>query len=1265
MNTIVPITPTFPNLIGNLDAQTIAFETRFVRNVIDSDVTLPSGFAATYDGTTTTLNGRSLTITGLQYGDAIQFAAGSGFVLSGANATLNGSPIATMTGNTNTFTLTFTSDVTSKQLEALLESLTFQAGSANPASTTRTLSYTVNTPTPLTGSVGLTLSAPLDQNRILDLDNQNVLITDTQVRLDSAITLSDEFKAAYSTTDSLSGSALAIDGWSGQTAPISFASGSGITTLTLFGSSQLIYVDENLVDSLNLSTGRIDFGSLATAATVERLIEAIVIDPQFLDTTTRTITVTVTTPTLPQRGTVTLTGAEVALSDLSDTLNVTFSDASYGVKLDTDVTLRGDGPWSGGTAAGTSMLRVTGLADGDLVTLNAKEGSGIFYDPESSIIRDANYLIIGQVSRDASGLSIKLQNSISPAQIEKIIESLELITQTSGSRVIQIAVTDASGDVSKDTITVNVGYIPTLTDMAETVNLTAAQAAAGQVLDADVTFRVDSDMQYGGIKISGLLDGDVIELQTGNGSPISLAPIPASFASYIFIGDRHVGTFTLDPVNGPAISMTQDMTAADIEAILENLIFRTTSTDATREITIKISDTDGETDTQVITVNILVEGANKLSYEILQDVDGKLLPIEGGTGTAGDLDPTDLFGSANAPDAFVVRYSGVLDVGKSAAGEQSVFTFDHVLPGTLLIIDGTSYELDSPEGRLALDLAPGLHRITIQVPGTGTNGQVTSASPTITYGTATPPGPNEAWPDFTQTPIWDDVRTAPATLYRVDVTTEIANEINDGVDIREVSHVFYVTSLDDIQSQLDLLLAHIGVPDTATSSQSFTTTAEVTGGTGADILRGTDGNDLMDGGAGDDLLLGSLGSDTLDGGTGVNGASYERSNAAVTVDLLAGTGTGGHAEGDVLRNIHILTGSRFGDELRGTDGADSLYGGPGDDTLIGNSGDDLLEGGIGNDSMTGGAGSDLLRGFSGADTLLGGEGDDTLSGGLGADSLDGGAGSNLASYVNSDAGVSVNLQTGTGTGGHAEGDVLLNIREVMGSSHGDVLTGSTRSDVLRGENGDDILNGARGVDRLVGGAGDDSLFGGEGHDRLMGGIGADSIDGGRGIDTVSYAGSRSGVTIDLSKGTGEGDNLSDATGDVIVNVERVVGSGFVDVLIGSNNADTLDGGAGADLLSGGAGNDVLIGGAGADAFIFDTGFGEDQIIDFGIEDSIAIMPSLWGDVSFGDIDGFLDAYGVQGDGYVELRLTETDILRIDDITLTELSARPEYFILGG
>ncbi|MFD1729814.1 calcium-binding protein, partial [Rhizobium viscosum] len=85
------------------------------------------------------------------------------------------------------------------------------------------------------------------------------------------------------------------------------------------------------------------------------------------------------------------------------------------------------------------------------------------------------------------------------------------------------------------------------------------------------------------------------------------------------------------------------------------------------------------------------------------------------------------------------------------------------------------------------------------------------------------------------------------------------------------------------------------------------------------------------------------------------------------------------------------------------------------------------------------------------------------------------------------------------------------------------------------------------LDNIVtGGLGNDVLHGGNGNDILIGGAGADVLNGGAGTDTVSYAGSSSGVTIDLDAGTGHG---GDAEGDTLSGIEVVVGSGYGDTLI--------------------------------------------------------------------------------------------------------------------
>ncbi len=363
------------------------------------------------------------------------------------------------------------------------------------------------------------------------------------------------------------------------------------------------------------------------------------------------------------------------------------------------------------------------------------------------------------------------------------------------------------------------------------------------------------------------------------------------------------------------------------------------------------------------------------------------------------------------------------------------------------------------------------------------------------------------------------------------------------------------------------------------------------GGEGNDTLFGSTGADTLLGGAGDDVLNGGTGADTIDGGAGIDQASYKFSLAGVTIDLAAGTASGGNATGDVLTGIEDLKGSDFADSLTGDAGANRLYGLDGDDTLGGGDGDDWLIGGAGNDSLNGGAG------------------DDRLEGGAGADVINGGSGTDQVTYRNSAAGVIVNLATGTGSGGDAAGDTLSGIENLVGSGFADTLTGDAGNNRFYGMNGDDVISGGGGVDRIKGGAGDDTLNGGDGNDWLNGGSGADAFDGGAGLDMVSYEGSQAGVTVDLGAGTASG---GDATGDSFVSIENLGGSqnddtltgdsgdnrlyGFAgdDVLNGGGGVDRIRAGSGNDTVYGGTGNDWLAGGSGAD--VLDGGAGIDMAV---------------------------------------------------------------------
>ena len=210
---------------------------------------------------------------------------------------------------------------------------------------------------------------------------------------------------------------------------------------------------------------------------------------------------------------------------------------------------------------------------------------------------------------------------------------------------------------------------------------------------------------------------------------------------------------------------------------------------------------------------------------------------------------------------------------------------------------------------------------------------------------------------------------------------------------------------------------------------------------------------------------------------------------------------------------------------------DVTEGTAGDDTIQGSNGvDDVIDGLAGNDNLDGRSGNDTLYGGSGNDTLDGGSGIDILIGGAGADVLDGGNGNDdTASYAGSGAGVSVNLATGSTSGGDAAGDTLSNIENLIGSDHDDILIGDSTgggANTLDGGLGDDTLTGAGGNDVLIGGAGNDGLSGAAGNDTLDGGSGNDTLDGGAGQDTLVW--DTADATID--GGTG-GDTLRVDSGD--------------------------------------------------------------------------------------------------------------------------------------
>ncbi|MFI0846969.1 beta strand repeat-containing protein [Mesorhizobium sp. IMUNJ 23232] len=406
-------------------------------------------------------------------------------------------------------------------------------------------------------------------------------------------------------------------------------------------------------------------------------------------------------------------------------------------------------------------------------------------------------------------------------------------------------------------------------------------------------------------------------------------------------------------------------------------------------------------------------------------------------------------------------------------------------------------------------------------------------------------------------------------------------------------------------------------------------------GIGNDFVDALGGDDVAIGWSGDDVVRGGEGADAIIGGllnaagvitnSGIDAADYTTSVGGVTIDLsvtvsevrpmlginiqftAASQGFGGDAEGDYLQGIVNLIGSNTsGDNITGNAGANTVNGQGGDDVLSGNDGNDILLGGAANDRLIGGGGADSLQGGAGlADT---------------------------ADYSASAAPVTVNLTTGTGSDGDAQGDTLTGIERLIGSTGNDTLIGSSfTDDTLIGGAGADVLTGNGGIDtadysassaavsvslaagtgtggdaqgdtltgitNAIGSAFDDALTGigagtldgqdgndrlsggsvmngGAGNDSLLGSSLIETLNGGTDNDTVSYANSATGVTVNLSL-SGSQVSLGDASGDTLTGIENLRGSIFVDTLTGDAGDNILnDGGfGGADTLTGGGGND--------------------------------------------------------------------------------------------
>ena len=239
-----------------------------------------------------------------------------------------------------------------------------------------------------------------------------------------------------------------------------------------------------------------------------------------------------------------------------------------------------------------------------------------------------------------------------------------------------------------------------------------------------------------------------------------------------------------------------------------------------------------------------------------------------------------------------------------------------------------------------------------------------------------------------------------------------------------------------------------------------------------------------------------------------------------------------------------------------------LSAGAGNDTLIGGMGNDGLYGGAGNDTLIGGAGNDYLVGGDDADTYV-------FAKGHGSDKVYDSSKQSTVQFTDVNfADVKFRREDNDLVLFGYNGDDSVRLLDYMSSSswndsvfqfadktvttadlmkNGLVLQGSDSNESIYGWSYRNEIYGAAGNDKIVTYDADDVLDGGAGNDTLYGGAGNDTLIGGMGNDD-------------------------------------------------------LYGGAGNDTLIGGAGNDYLVGGDGSDTYVFNQGFGQDTVYDYGSGD---------------------------------------------------------------
>lgn len=410
--------------------------------------------------------------------------------------------------------------------------------------------------------------------------------------------------------------------------------------------------------------------------------------------------------------------------------------------------------------------------------------------------------------------------------------------------------------------------------------------------------------------------------------------------------------------------------------------------------------------------------------------------------------------------------------------------------------------------------------------------------------------------------------------------------------------------------------------DTVKSSFSYILSANL-----ENLVLVGDANINAIGNAFDNVISGNLGNNILDGKAGVDNMSGGDGNDIYYVDNLSDTVSEDLYSGidavkssvsfilsDYIENLeltgklsidgtgngmdNLIVGNSASNTIGGGLGADTLFGAAGNDTyfvdddrniiienrnqgidsvfssvsyVLGANVENIAVEGFSGLSATGNALNNRMQGGMGNDTLDGGAGNDVIDGGTGANLLIGGLGNDIYYVYSAGDTILENYNQGIDSvfsicsytlGGNIENLTLSDSGDVDG-------TGNSIANRMVGNSGDNILDGLAGADAMIGGFGSDTYVVDNSRDSVLELVnqGSDKV-----LSSINYT---LGVNVE---------NL-ELTGGLNINA---AGNAYGNILVGNSGDNVIDGKAGNDDMSGAGGNDT---------YMFNIGYGLDNVSD--------------------------------------------------------------------